>query len=258
MDFECDMLYASSWERNLLHLQKPISIINQFSWFQCVFSHLKIVEVSRQKQKVNWRGSHIEFVGLSLSLSLSLSLGIGTKFEPDIFWNCIAHGSWFIWVLRVSARDFKCVSLVQSFNRSACALHHYHHFNSAIVIIALTVRVSECVRLLLLVSLLSEIFLSFFCEVFFFSCHSLFLLSYTLYWLIKVFPNAILSGIGFKCHCLVSISILIPFQCHHLVSYNFALFFFLKQGYDDISAMPNRDVQIYICKFCHANNKIAM
>lgn len=71
-----------------------------------------------------------------------------------------------------------------------------------------------------------KFFLSLFCEVFFFSCHSLFLLSYTLYWLIKVFPNAILSGIGFKCHCLVSISILIPFQCHHLVSYNFALFFF--------------------------------
>lgn len=251
MDFECDMLYASSWERNLLHLQKPISIINQFSWFQCVFSHLKIVEVSRQKQKVNWRGSHIELVGLSLSWYWD-------EIRTRHILNCIAHGSWFIWVLRVSARDFECMSLVQSFIRSACALHHYHHFNSAIVIIALTVRVSECVRLLLLVSLLSEIFLSFFCEVFFFSCHSLFLLSYTLYWLIKVFPNAILSGIGFKCHCLVSISILIPFQCHHLVSYNFALFFFLKQGYDDISAMPNRDVQIYICKFCHANNTIAM
>lgn len=156
------MWYVVCWERNLLHLQKPISIINQFSWFQCVFLHLKIAEVSRQKQKVNWRGSHIELVGLSLSWYWD-------EIRTRHILNCIAHGSWFIWVLRVSARDFECMSLVQSFIRSACALHHYHHFNSAIVIIALTVRVSECVRLLLLlVSLLSGNFFPSSVKCFFF------------------------------------------------------------------------------------------
>lgn len=47
------------------------------------------------------------------------------------------------------------------------------------------------------------------------------------YWLIKVFPNAILIRIGFKCRCLVSISI----QFHFTV-YSFGAA--LEQGYIDV------------------------
>lgn len=126
------MWYVVWWERNLLHLQKPISIINQFSWFQCVFSHLKIAEVSRQKQKVNWRGSHIDLVGLSLLVS-------GRNSNPTYF---KLHCSWFVIYLSLESictRFRMCVagSIVHSLSLCITSLssfqfcYCYHRFDCA-------------------------------------------------------------------------------------------------------------------------------
>lgn len=156
-------------------------------------------------------------------------------------------------------------------SRSHCvyAVHHYHHSISGIVI-ALIVRMSECVRLFLLIIIIGSFVISFFFGSFsFLKCF--FVIRYFYYMVHSLLIDQSISlqnAIGFKCQCLVSISI--PFS-HFSFSTFFAFLsvflFFLSFFHiyktriqnDISSSMANRRiVQIYICKFFHTNKTIAM